>query len=195
MIIFLAFLSVVLFCGFSNRVIAGEEHEYKTIQWIQTDSLEIGGLHFLDQRDSIVSLHEIVGKPIPEVLIVSFMAEWCKNCRYEAPHLEKIYKKYQPEGLNVLVVMEYSDPLKSQAFINKFGLSMSIVTGDLTSKDESQRSGTQHHRLRSAINDPRAWGTPLHIIIEKGNFSKLGFVPGEFRPEELENYLEQALNR
>ena len=29
-----------------------------------------------------------------KLLIMSYIAEWCKNCNYEAPYLNEIYKKY-----------------------------------------------------------------------------------------------------
>lgn len=174
---------------------SAEEHEYKPIQWVEADSTDTADLRFRDKSDSLVYLFEVVGEPLPQVLIISFMAEWCKNCRYEAPHLEEIYKQYYPLGLGVIVIMEYSDPEKSEAFVKKYKFSMPVVTGDLTAKDDSLRRGTQHHRLRSAVNDPRAWGTPFHVIIENGNFRRLGFVLGEFRRDELKAYLDHILNR
>src|SRR5262245_38560836 len=44
-----------------------------------------------------------------KVLIMSYIAEWCKNCNYEAPYLRETYKKYHSRGLEIVGRSEYSE--------------------------------------------------------------------------------------
>jgi thiol-disulfide isomerase/thioredoxin len=42
------------------------------------------------------------------VVIVDFWASWCEGCRAAFPHLKDLYKKYNPQGLEI-VAFEYRD--------------------------------------------------------------------------------------
>ncbi len=39
-----------------------------------------------------------------KLVMVVYFAPWCKNWRYEAPVLSKLYEKYKPHGLEVVAV-------------------------------------------------------------------------------------------
>lgn len=70
---------------------------------------------------------------------------------------------------------------------------MPVYFGKIQAKDENRRHLTQHYQLRKALADERGWGTPFHIIIEKGNLKKVGIVTGEFKSKELKLYLTEKL--
>jgi thiol-disulfide isomerase/thioredoxin len=53
-----------------------------------------------DLNNRPVSLTEYKGK----VIVMSFWATWCGPCKEEMPHLEKMYKAYQDQGLVVLSI-------------------------------------------------------------------------------------------
>src|SRR5262249_55284146 len=54
-----------------------------------------------------------------KVLIMSYIAEWCKNCNFEAPYMREIYKKYHSRGLEIVARSEYSEVDKMKAVIEK----------------------------------------------------------------------------
>jgi len=47
-------------------------------------------------------LKELKGK----VVLVNFWATWCPPCRKEMPDLEKLYKKFEKEGLIILAISD-----------------------------------------------------------------------------------------
>ncbi len=49
---------------------------------------------------------DLSGKP----LIVEFWATWCGPCRESIPHLNELYKKYQPKGLEAVGVTDEDSP-------------------------------------------------------------------------------------
>ncbi|WP_395750550.1 TlpA family protein disulfide reductase [Prosthecobacter sp.] len=50
------------------------------------------------------------GKP----LIVEFWATWCPPCRASIPHLNEVYKKFQPKGLEIIGVTDEDRPTVSK---------------------------------------------------------------------------------
>jgi peroxiredoxin len=55
-------------------------------------------LRNMDRQE--VSLSDLKGK----VVIISFWATWCAPCKEEMVHLEKMYRKYKDQGLEVLAI-------------------------------------------------------------------------------------------
>ena len=170
-----------------------EDHEYQSIEWIKSDTIDAQQLEFLNADDSLVTIKSVFQKEIPSVAIISFMAEWCKNCRYEAPFINEIYVKYKDSGLGLIVIMEYSTPTGASEFLKEYQFHMPVLFGDLLSKDESKKNATRHSIIRSLINDPRKWGTPFHIILDKANPNQVGFIPGEMNRDEIRDFLQKKL--
>jgi len=193
--VFLLVLISVLFSGETT------EHEYQSIHWVNLDTVKLQD-HFLgelpelygqNREGRIFNLLEIQDSEPWKVLIISYMAEWCGNCRYDAPVVKQVYEKYHPLGLNQIVVMEYSTRSGAEAFVDRYDLPMPVYFGQVRAKLEDKRSLSQHYILRKALADGRDWGTPFHIIIERGDLNRVGFVAGEFKRKELETYLNRRL--
>ncbi len=175
-------------------------HEYKPIQWVDLKSIQVN-------EKPIISISNLKGRDLAGkdielvktyskdslVLILSFFAEWCPNCHNEAPQIKKLYSDYNSFGLNMALIMDYSLKENSQSFVNKYDLDLPVVFGELDEKNEVKRNNTQFYQFRKALGDERGWGTPFHIIIEKGNTNKFGIVMGELIGKEIKAYIKAKL--
>ncbi|WP_223693375.1 TlpA family protein disulfide reductase [Leifsonia poae] len=62
-----------------------------------------------------------------DVLVVNFWYAGCPPCRVEAPELEKLYKKYQAQGVGFLGVNLYDSEATSASFENEKGITYPSV--------------------------------------------------------------------
>ncbi len=53
-----------------------------------------------------------------KIVMVNFWATWCPPCRLEMPDLDKIYTRFEPQGLVILSISD-EDAFKVNTFINK----------------------------------------------------------------------------
>ncbi|MFQ6611642.1 MAG: TlpA family protein disulfide reductase [Fidelibacterota bacterium] len=184
-------------------VLFGEttEHECSSIRWVDLDTVVVDGQNLgqlpallgQDSNGNTVNLLEVQKEEQWKILIISYMAEWCGNCRFEAPVVKQVFQSYHPSGLNQIIVMEYSTMKGAMKFVEQFQLPMPVYFGQVRAKQEDKKHLTQHYLLRRSLADGRDWGTPFHIIIERGNLKRVGYVAGEFKQAELEAYLDQKL--
>jgi peroxiredoxin len=130
-----------------------------------------------------------------KVLIMSYVAEWCKNCNYEAPYLRDIYNKYNSRGLEIVGRSEYSEVAKMQAVIEKHKTPYPVITGSVIAYSDRQkiRMETFQYLLRMTLGDKRTWGTPFSIIVLNGDFNNPYVVLGEMKAEQVDPILEKAL--
>lgn len=76
---------------------------------------------------------DLSGKPVTaaslagKVVIVDFWASWCAPCKQELPLLDKLYKKYQAQGLVVVGVSVDKDVANVRKFLGSMPLSFPIV--------------------------------------------------------------------
>lgn len=92
-----------------------------------------------------VSLAQFAGKP----LWLTFGASWCPDCRAEAPDVEAAYKKYQPQGLNILGVFKQESAADVQSYATRAGLTFPIAV------DQSAEIAALY----------RTMGIPTHFFI------------------------------
>lgn len=171
------------------------DHEYSTIQQVNDPSIW-NDLNFIVETlagDEIKILNHFEEEGYPKLVILSFMAEWCKNCNYEASFLGDIYRSWHNKGLEMLVIAEYSEPGKFELFVKRHSLPMPWYLGQVRLKDKEKRGSTMHYRLRSVLMDKRGWGTPFHILIVGGDVGRIFYCAGEFVKEELQAFLEVHL--
>src|SRR5262249_47229379 len=123
-----------------------------------------------------------------KVLIMTYIADWCPNCNYEAPYLRDMYNKYNSRGLEIVARSEYSDVEKMKAVIERHHTPYPVITGSVISYDERQkiRMETFQYLLRTALGDKRTWGTPFSIIVINGDLNNLYVVRGEMKPEQVD---------
>lgn len=130
------------------------------------------------------------------VVLFTYVAEWCENCRYEAPHLARLYWKYADRGFRIVARSEYSHPQVMKEVAGMYGSPYPIIAGSPNPDPENEdavRTTTHHYRLRKALDDPRKWGTPMNILVVDGDVEQVHMVMGEFVPEELDAFLDENL--
>lgn len=130
------------------------------------------------------------------VVLFTYVAEWCANCRYEAPHLARLYWKYADRGFRIVARSEYSHPEVMKEMAGEYGSPYPIIPGSLNpdpDDEDAVRTTTHHFRLRKALGDERKWGTPMNFLVVDGDRERVHAVMGEFVPEELDAFLEEHL--
>ncbi len=130
-----------------------------------------------------------------KILLLSYTAEWCKNCNYEAPYLGELYEKYHSRGLEIVTRTEYSEIDKVRDFIAKHDMKYPVIIGSVVAYDEREtiRMETFQYLLRKTLGDSRKWGTPFNIIIVDGDVENPYVVVGEMKSDQVNDLIEQAL--
>ena len=62
-----------------------------------------------------------------QVVMINFWASWCGPCRQEMPHLEALYKRYEPLGFTLLGVNVEKDRQKADQMLDDMALSFPIL--------------------------------------------------------------------
>ncbi len=76
------------------------------------------------------------------VVLVNFWATWCKPCEDEMPAMERLYRRLQPEGFELLAVSVDADVEPVRAFQERLGLSFPILL------DPEQRVARSYQTFR-----------------------------------------------
>lgn len=81
-----------------------------------------------DESNSLTRSSDFEGKP----LIIHFWATWCPYCKKLQPGLDRLYKKYQPQGLKLVAISFREDEgATPQASLMERGHSFNtLVKGD-----------------------------------------------------------------
>lgn len=92
------------------------------------------------QSGETVSWQQLHGKP----LILHFWATWCPYCKKLQPGLDRLYKKYQSQGLQLVAISFREDPgALPQDVLDARGHSFqTLVNGDSVARDVYDVSGT-----------------------------------------------------
>lgn len=112
------------------------------------ERLEAPQWQLYNEVGDLVKSSDYAGKP----LIIHFWATWCPYCKKLQPGLDKLYKKYQADGLQLIAISFREDEgVTPQAVLEERGMSFStVVNGD-----------------RVAQNLFGVKGTPTTIFIDK----------------------------
>ncbi len=161
-------------------------HEYEHIEWVNFNTLVI-------DPTNLPGIQQSLKKKKAKVNIVSYFAEWCPNCHYDAITLKNIYDEYYQYDLEMILVMNYANMEKSSKFIELYGLKMEMILGELHEKSENDVDEILFSQFRKDLNDSRLWGTPLHLIIINSKIDNIGIVKGEFIKKEIRKLLSDNL--
>jgi len=69
----------------------------------------------------LVSLENYKNKP----LVLNFWASWCPPCRDETPGMERIWRKYEDQGVVILGINVQDGEKEAERYISEFGITFS----------------------------------------------------------------------
>lgn len=78
---------------------------------------------------STMTFTDLLGRGKP--LAVNFWGTWCPPCRREMPEFVKIYKEYQPKGVQIVGVALRDTPEKVMAYTSQNGITWPMVLGTI----------------------------------------------------------------
>ena len=79
-----------------------------------------------------VSSEDLAGRPV----VLNFWASWCIPCREEMPAFERMWKRYEGEGLTIIGVNVQDSVEGAREFVNEVGVTYPIaLRGDALGRD------------------------------------------------------------
>ena len=164
-----------------------DKHEYASLQKINNKKVE----NALFSIPNLLSIKNSYKK----IQFVSFLAEWCPNCDYEAIELANYVDTYN-SLVEFSIVMQFTTHAKSGKFISKYRLNTSLIEAECDQKDELLSKKTAFYEFRKSLTDERKWGVPLHVIrVVKRSGDEIFTIMGESRREEVQNFLDKNLQK
>lgn len=161
------------------------------------DSSKAIDFTFVNTEGQTISLHDkrYKGKPV----IIQVMGSWCPNCMDETKTLAAIYKKYNPQGLEIIALAYEKTPDEARAreivsrLKKHYGATYEMLITGKTGTDEASKS-------LPFLNGIMAFPTTIYID-KKGNVRKVytGFngpatgLHYEQMHEEMERFITMLL--
>ena len=128
-----------------------------------------------DLNDMDVSRSSFKGK----VVLINFWGTFCIPCRKEMPSIETLYKIYKDKGFLVIAVSEDKDLKDVKDFVNKYGLTFTIVM------DQDKRVAKQY----------KISALPVTFLVDKkGMISKKFFGDRDWADKESRKMIEDLLS-
>ena len=84
-----------------------------------------------------LSMSKLAGKPV----VLDFFATWCPPCNAEAPEVEKAYKEFAPQGVQIVGVDVQENAVKAKQFVMQHGLTYPALVDSGMLSDEYQING------------------------------------------------------
>ncbi len=88
-----------------------------------------------DSIGKTVSLDDFRGK----IVFLAFWAAWCAPCREELPELDRLYKKFNHEGFEVIAVSVDASESDVKNFLRKFPVNFPVLLDKRGSVNDAYR--------------------------------------------------------
>ncbi len=108
-----------------------------------------------------------------KLTMVVYFAPWCGNWKFDAPRLQRLYDKYQSQGLAIIAVGEYDPVPVMKANLDALKITFPAV---YESENRSEKQNTFHYQYRRYTGDARNWGSPWYIFLTPAVMEKKGDV-------------------
>lgn len=116
-----------------------------------------------------VQLSELKGKGV----FLNFWGTWCKPCEREMPYMERQYKHYKNQGVEILAVNIGESKFAIETFAKRFGLTFPMVMD-----------------RNSEVTDAYNIGPiPTTFLVDK-NGKVLKVITGSMTEQDIVNYME-----
>ena len=110
-------------------------------------------------------------------MVVTFMAAWCGPCIDELPVLNKLYQKYEPQGLNLIgISIDIEGPRAMQPIIDKLKVDFPV-----------------YWYGESAVQKFSIYAIPMTYLVKDGQIIEK--LPGRRTGKELDKKIRQFLKR
>ncbi len=137
------------------------------------------------KKIKITELEKIIAES-NTALVINFWATFCKPCLEEMPHFQKLEKKYQKDGVNMLLVsldLEEAYPEKIRTFVKQKKIITPVVWLDETNADY----------FCPKVDNAWSGAIPATLFINNRN-SYRKFMEEPLSEEELEKEIKAALS-
>ncbi|HCG4535975.1 thiol-disulfide oxidoreductase ResA (plasmid) [Ureibacillus chungkukjangi] len=149
---------------------------YNSINKEKREVLQVGDaapdFELIDMNGETHQLSEYKGQGV----FLNFWGTWCKPCEREFPIIDKYYKEYQDEGIQVLAVNIAESDFAVQNFIDRKNLTFPVVID----KNKSVMSTYNINPLPTTF-----------LINPEGEIEKI--ITGEMSDEDILNYMNQIM--
>jgi len=62
-----------------------------------------------------------------QVVLINFWATWCATCKVEMPSMEKVYRKFKDQGLEMLTISVDKDQSLIAPFMKEYNLTFPVL--------------------------------------------------------------------
>ena len=126
--IFFAFVLLVLLAPFTvsaqERIVIKEADLLKNLKLMpEAESLPAPYFASVTPEGKKLSIDDLKGK----LVILNFWATWCPPCRLEMPSMEKIYREFKGEGLEVVAINFLEGPEPIKPFLKENDLTFTVL--------------------------------------------------------------------
>lgn len=150
------------------------------------DDVKLSNIVLYDQYGKKHNIEEYKGK----IVVINFWATWCGYCVEEMPEFEKIYKEFDSNKKDV-IILGVAAP-KSKENLNNSDVEKDKIISFLNKNKITYP--TLMDETGKSFNDYRVRALPMTYVINKKGYLE-GFVSGAITGEQLKKAINETLKK